>query len=159
MRPREPFPKPVKPEPYGHAVQRRDAEIAETSAEKTEQGGRKAKCAKSALFAEHDPGFLCAYLCDLCVSALKRFPVWFRLRRLRESHFASVWGKRRTSKVADGEVDALSAEGLGLVEHAVGFADPRGITEIDLEVAGALHGETRTKRSGGFNAETQRPQR
>src|ERR1019366_2419852 len=59
-------------------------------------------------------------------------------------------------EVADGDVDTLGAEGLGLVEHAVGFADPRGIAEVDLEVAGTLHGETRSKRRGGFNAETQR---
>jgi hypothetical protein len=30
------------------------------------------------------PGFLCAYLCDLCVSAVNRMPVWLRLRRVRE---------------------------------------------------------------------------
>src|ERR1035441_9199583 len=54
--------------------------------------------------------------------------------------------------------DAL-ALGLGLVEHAVGFADARGISQVNLEVAGALHGEFRSKRSGGFNAETQRTQR
>src|ERR1035438_8155501 len=29
-------------------------------------------------------GFLCAHLSDLCVSALKRLPFWFRLRLVRE---------------------------------------------------------------------------
>ena len=29
-------------------------------------------------------GLLCAYLCDLCVSAVNRMPVWLRLRRVRE---------------------------------------------------------------------------
>jgi hypothetical protein len=75
MRPSEPFPKPVKPEPYGHAVQRRGAENAEISAEKTKKGGGKAKIhalksASPALFAELISGLLCAYLCVLCVSAL-----------------------------------------------------------------------------------------
>src|ERR1035441_8949714 len=36
-------------------------------------------------------------------------------------------------EVADGDVDSLGAEGLGLIEHAIGFADPRGIAEIDLD--------------------------
>jgi hypothetical protein len=67
------LPKPAKPN--RHAVQRRGAEIAEISAEKTKQGGGKAKIhalkiASPALFAELVSGFLCAYLCVLCVSAL-----------------------------------------------------------------------------------------
>jgi hypothetical protein len=69
------IPDPARSEPYGHAVQRRDAEIAEISAEKTKRGGGKAKIhalqgASPALFAELVSGFLCAYLCVLCVSAL-----------------------------------------------------------------------------------------
>ncbi len=67
------------------SIQRRDAEIAEISAEKTKQGGRKAKIhasaraasatkggTKPAPFAEPILGFLCAFLCALCVSAVNR---------------------------------------------------------------------------------------
>jgi hypothetical protein len=69
------LPKPAKPEPNRHAVQRRGAENAEISAEKTKKGGGKAKIhalksASPSLFAELVSGFLCAYLCVLCVSAL-----------------------------------------------------------------------------------------
>jgi len=38
---------------------------------------------RAALFAEHVFGFLCAYLCDLCVSAVNRIPASFRFRRGR----------------------------------------------------------------------------
>ena len=73
------LPKLAKPEPNGHAVHRRDAEIAEISAEKTKQGGGKAKiqALKSASpgpLAEPVHGFLCAFLCALCVSAVNRHP-------------------------------------------------------------------------------------
>ena len=69
------LPKPAKPEPNGNSPQRRGAENAEISAEKTKQNGGKAKIhalkiALPALFAELVLGFLCAYLCGLCVSAL-----------------------------------------------------------------------------------------
>ena len=68
------LPKP-KLDPNGNFLQRRDAEIAEISAEKTKQRGGKAKVhalesALPALFAELFSGFLCAYLCVLCASAL-----------------------------------------------------------------------------------------
>ena len=59
------------------SIQRRDAEIAEISAEKTKQSGGKAKThvltrqgTRPASFAELVLGFLCAYLCVLCASAL-----------------------------------------------------------------------------------------
>jgi RND family efflux transporter MFP subunit len=38
---------------------------------------------RAALFAEHVFGFLCAYLCDLCVSAVNRIPASFRFRQGR----------------------------------------------------------------------------
>src|ERR1039457_4110295 len=38
---------------------------------------------RAALFAEHVFGFLCAYLCDLCVSAVNSIPVSFRFRQGR----------------------------------------------------------------------------
>ena len=83
MRPRKASRKPEKPVPDRKSIQRRDAEIAEISAEKTNQGGRKTKihalargrsAAKGGTthtpFAELVLGVLCAYLCVLCVSAL-----------------------------------------------------------------------------------------
>jgi hypothetical protein len=60
---------PAKQEPYRNAIQRRDAEIAEISAEKKKQARQKEK--EFGLFLV---GFLCAHLCDLCVSALKNMP-------------------------------------------------------------------------------------
>jgi hypothetical protein len=50
-------------------VQRRDAENAEISAEKTDQ-----KEAEFFLFLSSLLFLLCAYLCVLCVSALKNMP-------------------------------------------------------------------------------------
>jgi hypothetical protein len=79
------LPKPAKPEPNRNLIQRRDAEIAEISAEKTKPGGVKAQIhalalggsaakggTKRADFAELVLGFLCAFLCVLCVSALNK---------------------------------------------------------------------------------------
>jgi hypothetical protein len=76
-------PKPAKLEPSRNLIQRRDAEIAEISAEKTKPGGVKAEIHALALggsvdnggtkrsdFAELVLGLLCASLCVLCVSAL-----------------------------------------------------------------------------------------
>src|ERR1035438_2299404 len=57
-------------------------------------------------------------------------------------------------EVADGDVDARGAERLRLVEHAVGFADAGGISQVDFELAGALHGESVSTRGSRFTAET-----
>jgi hypothetical protein len=62
-------------------------------------------------------------------------------------------------EVADDDVDTLGAESLGLFEHAVGLADAGGISQVNLKMAGTLHGETCWVRSMLFNAETQRAQR
>src|ERR1039457_6205306 len=81
-----------------------NAEIAEISAEKTkndEAAGRRSIHALTRLERRASgerggkilliPAFLstlfcvlCAYLCDLCVSALNTMPVWLRLRRVRK---------------------------------------------------------------------------
>ena len=45
-------------------------------------------------------------------------------------------------EVADDDVHSLGAEGLGFFQHAVGLADSGGIAQVDLEMAGALHGSS-----------------
>ena len=59
-------------------------------------------------------------------------------------------------EVSDDDVDSLGVERLGFFEHAVGLADSGGVAQVDLEMAGALHGSS---GAGAFNAETQRARR
>src|ERR1035438_6116893 len=73
----------------GHVFQRRDAENQEISAEKKKQARQKQE--EFGLFLV---GFLCAYLCDLCASALNSIPVWFLLCQV------SVGTNRNNSKTA-----------------------------------------------------------
>ena len=41
-------------------------------------------------------------------------------------------------EVADDDVHALAAQLLGLLQHAVGLADPGGVAQVDLEPAFAV---------------------
>src|ERR1035438_4226696 len=69
-----------------HPSAARTALVGHASACQSERSSDSSSSAPRALrspFAEHVFGFLCAYLCDLCVSAVNSIPVSFRFRQGR----------------------------------------------------------------------------